>query len=488
METNRKVERRNVSNTITAGLKSLKGGGSRFYVIEFKTSTQAIRSNTTQEIIIDYVEIGRSKKCQIRFGEDCRTVSGVHCSITREGNDYYIRHLSKTNPTLVNGKPIADKWYLNSGDEIRLAYDGPVMGFIVPQNNLSSTLPMTRRMELFRKQALRPFQTAIIILSVLLLSSVLAGGWFLNKYKEENITLRLKDIEEKGVLQSQIDSLLKENSKNEKLINKLQNSVKRIDRGTGSGMPNIVPTIQAPSSDELEGLYGSTFFIYAKEVTIKMGGETKTREGDWTGTGFLLSDGSFVTARHVIEPWMFVRKMDEEDPLSIENLVASNGGEVSAEFVAVSSTGASFTFKSSSFRVDRSRDETKKIDVDEDKLMVTRASMQNDWAAMKVSGNGTIVADSQLASSIPVGNKLFTLGFPFGLGISEKSISPIYSDFTVATSGLMNGVINISGRSFDRGNSGGPVFMKTNNGYVVVGIVSAGIGTQGMIIPISKIL
>ena len=52
----------------------------------------------------------------------------------------------------------------------------------------------------------------------------------------------------------------------------------------------------------------------------------------------------------------------------------------------------------------------------------------------------------------------------------------------------MNGVINISGRSFDRGNSGGPVFMKTNNGYVVVGIVSAGMGTQGMIIPISKIL
>jgi S1-C subfamily serine protease len=488
METNRKAERRNVTNTITAGLKSLQGGGSRFYVIEFKTPTQSIPSNKTQEVIIDYIEIGRAKNCQIRFGEDCRTVSGVHCSITREGKDYYIRHLSKTNPTLVNGKPIADKWYLNSGDEIRLSYDGPLLGFIVPQNNLSSSLPLTRRMDLFRKQALRPFRTAIAVLSVLLFSSVLAGAWYLNELNKENMSLRLRDREEKVLLQTQIDSLRMINSKNEKLINTLQRNVKDVGRRSERRMPSISPTLAAPGSEDLKQLYGSTYFIYAKEVVIKGGGETKTREGDWTGTGFLLSDGSFVTARHVIEPWMFVRKMDDEDPLSIENLVASNGGEVTAEFVAVSSTGESFTFKSTSFKVDRSSDETKQIEVDEDKLMVTRASMQSDWATMKVSGNGTIVADRQLANSIPVGSKLFTLGFPFGLGITDKSISPIYSDFTVATSGLMNGFINISGRSFDKGNSGGPVFIKTNDGYVAVGIISAGMGTQGMIIPISKIL
>jgi S1-C subfamily serine protease len=485
METNRKAERRNVSNTIAAGLKSLKGGSSRFYVIEFKTSTQAIRSNTSQEVIIDYIELGRAKKCQIRFGEDCRTVSGVHCSITREGKDYYIRHLSKTNPTLVNGKPIADKWYLNSGDEIRLSYDGPLMGFIVPQNNLSSTLPLTRRMDLFRKQALRPFRTAIAVLSILLVSSVMAGVWYLNELQKQNEALRLQDRQEQVILKTQIDSLRALNFKNDKLIRVLQSNVKEMERRTERVIPSISPN---PGKEDLKQLYGSTYFIYAKQVVIKGGGETKTREGDWSGTGFLLSDGSFITARHVIEPWMFVGKMDDEDPLSIENLMASNGGEVTAEFVAVSSNGGSFTFKTTSFKVDRSDDETRQIEVDDDKLMVTRASMQSDWAIMKVSGTGAIVADRQLANSIPVGSKLFTLGFPFGLGISEKSISPIYSDFTVASSGLMNGFINISGRSFDKGNSGGPVFINTHNGYVAVGIISSGIGTQGMIIPISKIL
>ncbi|MBU6176038.1 MAG: FHA domain-containing protein, partial [Planctomycetes bacterium] len=158
MKTNQKPERRNLSNTLSAGVKSLRGGGRKFYVLEFKTPSQLKKSNTTQEIIIDYIELGRDPKCQVVFGEDCRTVSGVHCSISREGEDYFIRHLSKTNPTLVNGKPVADRWYLNSGDEIRLAYDGPLIGFIVPQNNLTSSIPLTRRMELFRDQALRPFK------------------------------------------------------------------------------------------------------------------------------------------------------------------------------------------------------------------------------------------------------------------------------------------------------------------------------------------
>ncbi len=457
-------------------------------MLEFKTSTQAIRSNTSQEVIIDYIEIGRGKNCQIRFGEDCRTVSAVHCSITREGNDHYIRHLSKTNPTLVNGKPIADKWYLNSGDEIRLAYDGPLLGFIVPQNNLSSSLPLSRRMDLFRKQALRPFRNAIAVLSTLLLASIVTGVWYLGDLKRENERQQLSNKVEMDIIQVKLDSLKGVNIKNEELIKSLQGRVREIGKQSQRRMPSIAPTVAAPGSEDLKSLYASTFFIYAKEVVIKGGGETKRREGDWTGTGFLLSDGSFVTARHVIEPWMFVRQLDDEDPLSIENLLASNGGEVDAEFVAVSSTGESFTFKTSSFKIDRSKDESKQIESGEDKLIVTRASMQSDWATMRMSSAGNIEADRQMSNAMPVGAKLFTLGFPFGLGITENKISPIYSDFTVASAGLMNGFISISGRSFDRGNSGGPVFLRTDKGYVVVGIVSAGMGTQGMIIPISKIL
>ena len=52
---------------------------------------------------------------------------------------------------------------------------------------------------------------------------------------------------------------------------------------------------------------------------------------------------------------------------------------------------------------------------------------------------------------------------------------------------LFIGAINISNKSFDHGNSGGPVFVKEGSEYKVVGIISAGKGEQGLIIPISKI-
>ena len=81
-------------------------------------------------------------------------------------------HLSKTNPTLINGKPVGKEWYLQDGDEIQLSYEGPKIVFIIPLNNNTGTLGLSHRMTLFRQQALRPYKTTILILSMVLVIAV----------------------------------------------------------------------------------------------------------------------------------------------------------------------------------------------------------------------------------------------------------------------------------------------------------------------------
>jgi S1-C subfamily serine protease len=121
--------------------------------------------------------------------------------------------------------------------------------------------------------------------------------------------------------------------------------------------------------------------------------------------------------------------------------------------------------------------------------LVTKANISSDWAFVNANSSSNLRSDPVTSASLSVGTQIFTLGFPFGLGVSKNGISPMYADFTVSSSGINNnGFINISGRSFDHGNSGGPVFHKVYNDYVVVGIISAGLGSsQGIIIPISRI-
>jgi S1-C subfamily serine protease len=93
-----------------------------------------------------------------------------------------------------------------------------------------------------------------------------------------------------------------------------------------------------------------------------------------------------------------------------------------------------------------------------------------------------------MSRSLHAADRLCVLGFPFGNGAnSAHDIRPNYSECYVSVEGLNKGLIDIGGRAFDHGNSGGPVFAISGNRYYVVGIVSAGAGMQGFIVPISAI-
>ena len=86
----------------------------------------------------------------------------------------------------MNGRPINGTYYLQSGDEIQLSVGGPRLGFIVPQGRqaLTSSIGMTERMNLFRQQALRPYKTALTVLSVVLILAIAGAGVWIFKQDE----------------------------------------------------------------------------------------------------------------------------------------------------------------------------------------------------------------------------------------------------------------------------------------------------------------
>ncbi len=197
METDYK---RTVAGSIGAGMGALiNASGRTYYILEHKTSSKFHQAGESQKIIVDQIELGRDSSCQVRFDESFETVSRRHAAIVREGENWKLLPLSTTNATLVNGQVIRDEWHLHSGDEIRLSSKGPILGFIIPQGeqSLVKSIGLTERMSLFRKQALRPYKTALWILAVVLVLAI-AGLVTWNILQAQNFE------EELGAKQEQI--------------------------------------------------------------------------------------------------------------------------------------------------------------------------------------------------------------------------------------------------------------------------------------------
>jgi pSer/pThr/pTyr-binding forkhead associated (FHA) protein len=77
----------------------------------------------------DRVTIGRSSDCAIQVPDV--EVSRLHAEVCRVGDGWQVQHHSKTNPTLVNGRPVTEPTRLSPGDEIELA-KGIRLNFIMP--------------------------------------------------------------------------------------------------------------------------------------------------------------------------------------------------------------------------------------------------------------------------------------------------------------------------------------------------------------------
>ena len=499
--------KRSFAGSVGAGMKSLfSSEGRRFYTLEHKVSSKYHQAGEYQQIIIDEIEIGRDSQCQVRFDDSFETVSRRHAAIVRDGNNWKLIQLSKTNSTYLNGHKVEKEWYLQNGDEIQLSTNGPKLGFIVPpgDKSLVKSIGLTARLNLFGQQALRPYKHAITALSCALVLALSIGGYFIVKERGEINHLRFESERLADALEQErretartIDSLIAINSsliadarQRTQEINKLKNRMEEVETRARTHVSSAI------DNDAIEQCLPNIFYIETVKFSIRFqDGSTSELACSgrdvpgWCGTGFLLNDGRFVTARHVAEAWYFWKDGNgTNSKLALLNMIANNGGKVVCHFIAISSSGKQLTFTSDQFICNRSGDYSGTA---EDGSRITLAPLdKNDYAYIRFGASNGLPFDSSKSKSLDRGTKLTVLGFPLGLGAnSATDINPIYGSGIVAARGLQNGVILTTDTNYEQGNSGGPVFYTNADGQlVVIGIVSAGAGrVTGFIVPISAI-
>lgn len=333
---------------------------------------------------------------------------------------------------------------------------------------------------------------------MILLIGLLGGGYKLYDFHRQNKSLNglvTENISRQEKLKASNDSISRAMVAKDSVINDMQQRISKLGQSAGS-IPSAPKTrVRSVDNNALRSCDRNVFFVVSLGFEIILpNGETYELEcGEknglpvWTGTGFLLDDGRFVTARHVVEPWYFHASDDDEESMTMLNAIAHNGGKVIAHLGAVSSSGDHFTFKSTDCNVSRYGDKTQSLS--DGKRIVVASPNGKDFATIHVGKPGGLRYDSNASRYLERGTKLTILGFPLGLGASSEGISPIYGSAVVAADGLQNGVILTTEATYEQGSSGGPVFYTDINGnLIVIGITSAYAGrSTGLIVPISSI-
>jgi hypothetical protein len=377
---------------------------------------------------------------------------------------------------------------LESGDEIQLAVGGPRLGFIAPEGKqgLVSSIKMTERLELFRKQALKPYKRAIAAMAFILVLAIGGlGTW--NVLMQKDFNQRIAEAKEKLASitgkNAELDSLLKDAQKEQARMDSLLRVIKNRKSVTKIVYPNN-------NLDKLlAGVEDDVFFIRTTKVVVTDGEETvEIPNYGWIATGFLTSDGRFITAKHCVEGWKFKggTPSDKEALAMCAFAMNTTGCKIVAYMEARSKT-KTLTFKSTDFTMDRSTEKAETIT--EGIVWHFERGYHSDWAYVRTGQKGSIVVDENLSTNLPVGADLHVLGFPHGWGaIDTYNFSCQYGSCKTSQRGVDNGIIKVSARNYESGNSGGPVLYSDNGKLKAVGIVSYGRGeSHGGIVALSNL-
>lgn len=494
--------RRSFSGSVGAGMKSVFGGGGRtYYMLVHKVSSKYHKAGESQPIIVDEIEIGRGSQCQVRFDDSFTTVSRRHAAIVRDGDKWKLVQLSTTNSTYLNGHHVHKEWYLQNGDEIQLSTNGPKLGFIIPEGEKGkvSSIGLTARLNLFRQQALRPYKTALTILSCVLLLAIGAIVWQQVKLSEseKDFIAYKKEMKTKVELLKDSMNILKQRYDTIQLQYDEMVDAKSSMQRQISGLQRRVKELTGLTSNELKPYEKYVYYVEVAYTDVSFEGVTRRiapptpdnpRGIGWSGTGFLLDDGTFVTARHVARAWDFWLTGKGLDTTMYQMKVKEElGGSINVHFVAVSSSGDIFEFNSSQCNYNSNKDKLTELGVYLADLGETDYAYFN---AHKGSGFGGLKFDSPKSKNLEKNTKLTIIGFPFGYGVEVRwgdiKVDPPVASATVEKNGLTDGAILANGSSSETGNSGGPVFYMDKTGKLqVVGIVSGKMGhTTSVITPI----
>ena len=596
--------KRTVAGSVGAGVGAIfNGSGRTYYILEHKTSSKYHSAGESQKIIIDQIEIGRDASCQVRYDESFDTVSRKHAAIVRDGNNWQLIHLSTSNPTLVNGRPIQGTYYLQSGDEIQLSVNGPRLGFIQPQGKqgLTSSIKLTERMNLFRQQALRPYRRAIWALSALLVLAILGFGAWNYKLSLDNKELRQEmamyqtkldslstvkqtlmqeeqqltqelatapaakqeEIRQRIVyVRSQLSSVASEASRYQQQLAQTRqravasgafdddddlvanNSSAGIAQGEGESSatierlgnaddnhnvtgPNAIvageeaahaggyndnPTAHGDASATIRDYYNHIYTLKIRRITCERDGRSIDPGISLTdvicGTGFVLSNGTFVTARQNIQPWIFFRELGGKWRELMADYVAL-GFKVIIEYDAYSTKGTAhkLSFNNLDFLVDESGDLTEEtIDILKDVRVRIKDNgidiRSNEFkkrsirvwtprsqcfALLPGKGGAGIPYDAGASLSSDGGTEVQVAGFKDNPNIHDLSNYISYFNSHTSRTDTYGGTIVLQNANRNPGYLGAPAFLKEKDGsYRIIGLMVGQLRGEDKLVPIAK--
>ncbi len=483
------------SSSVKSGMGSLINAADRkYYELEHFISTKFHRTGERQIIILDRIELGRAPECQVRFDDSCPTVSRHHAAIARDGDNWKLVQLSATNSTLLNGHPIDQEWYLQSGDEIQLSVNGPKLRFKVADGEEAAmgTIALKKRISLFGQQALRPYKWAIAGIASSLLLLLGLAGWYIHRLSANNDTLeetlaqtaseQKKQQEENATAMAELkeinETLRQQADSTQKEIDLLRSRIGNLSRQASAAprapiaTPQVSQTHTAYTSLD-EAINSSVYLLQPVSMTITdPDGSISTIDASMVklpiGTAFLQDDGQIVTSRHVVEPWLYIDQ-DTDTLLVYVNVFVAAGGKANITFNMIPSSGKTLKVKTTQFKVDRSKDI--KESSDKFSVIIPPSDLSNDIATAKIGTKGKLHRGHQMQD----GQEVILTGCR--IDGTKSSITTKNARLTSATPN--GGLIYFDTALDSKTQSGGPVVAVLEDGtYQVIGMVAGRNNTE----------
>jgi len=510
--------KRSMGGQLGAGVKSIVGGSRKpYFILEHKIGSKYHHTGEKQEIIVDQVEIGRDAKCQVRYDEHFETVSRRHAAIVREGANWKLVPLSQTNPTFLNGERVQKEWFLQDGDEIQLAINGPKLKFIVPigEKATAGSIGFSRRLKLFRKQALRPYKWLLFALAIIILIIIAVGGYFIfmqgktiGDYSKiiDDYSNKLTDN------QIQINAMAGELVQDKELQEQLNEQLKKLkvdfEKVKQAGM--VQPSGTDAQTVDLADYHPYVYLLKIYKITVDGEVLIEVDPGErsiWCGTGFMLNDGRLVTARHLVtrfysNGYRFDQngKFIVTDPgnwgyhgMGLFLNYLSNCGRRVILYIHAVSRNSTLQVTSEDFVSFGSKDQVYYLDnpvfwnsqtIPAGAPVRVGAGHLLDWAYCNTVKREGLIANKELSINLRQGTQLYVLGHPN----CSNEMNPVLSTALCSQNGLdVNGTIIASSDNTEGVNSGGPVFVRRGNRYEVAGIASGDNESKVSFVPIAAI-
>lgn len=284
------------------------------------------------------------------------------------------------------------------------------------------------------------------------------------------------------------------------------------ERAVAAGAVEDNPTAHGDASTTIRDYYNHIYTLKIRRIMVEHDGRSFdpgiSLSDVICGTGFVLSNGTFVTALQNIEPWKFYRQLGGKWRELMAQYI-SMGCNVVIDYDAYSTAGTArkLSFNNQDFAVDRTGEVTSEvIEITKD----VRAHLKDNGIVFKTSeyqsrtiriitprsqcyallrgkGGAGIPYDAGASLSSDGGTEVQVAGFKNNPDIHNLASYISYFKSSTSRTDTQNGTIVLQTANNNAGYLGSPAFIKESDGsYRVIGVMIGNLFGEDRLVPIAK--